>query len=81
MAITSDMGAIVVGAALGYGLRNEIKSASTIAKAGLLAGLGVAAVATAAAVNEQEKQQAAEAAAAAAQAAGAAQSNGGNNGN
>lgn len=51
MAITSDMGAICIGAALGYGLRNEIRCAGSIAKNGLLAGLSAAA--TTAVLNDQ----------------------------
>lgn len=59
MANSIDMGAIVLGAAIGYGLRKEIKSASSVCKAGLLAGLGVATAAVAAAVEQEKKAPAA----------------------
>lgn len=63
MANSIDLGTIAIGAALGYGLRREIKDAGTIAKVGLLAGLGVTAAAVAAAVDEGSEKKAANAAA------------------
>lgn len=48
MANSIDIGTIVLGAAVGYGLRNEIKCAGSIARNGLLAGLAGAAITAAA---------------------------------
>lgn len=81
MANSIDLGALAIGVALGYGLKNEIKDAGSICKASLLGGLTSAAVAAvapdaAARATEQMAQAAAEAAqqagAASGQAAGAA---------
>lgn len=44
MANSIDIGTIVLGAAVGYGLRNEIRCAGSIARNGLLAGLAGAAI-------------------------------------
>lgn len=59
MASTIDLGTLAVGVALGYGLKQEIKDAGNICKAGLLAGLtGVAAAAVATSQNGQAAGQA-----------------------
>ena len=54
MANTIDLATLAVGAALGYGLKSEIKSAGTIARNALLAGIAGAAMTAAA---EQAKDQ------------------------
>lgn len=54
MANTIDLATLAVGAALGYGLKSEIKSAGTIARNALLAGIAGAAMTAAA---EQAKSQ------------------------
>ena len=59
MANSIDLGAIVLGAMVGYGLRKEIKSTSNIAKNALLAAVAGAAV-TAAAQQGQAKVEQAE---------------------
>ena len=53
MSSSIDLGAICLGAAIGYGLRKEIKSTGTIARNALLAGIAGAA-ATAAAQQAQQ---------------------------
>ena len=55
MANSIDIGAIALGAALGYGLREEIKSSAGVCKSALLAAATVAAATTAAAVEGAEK--------------------------
>ena len=55
MANSIDIATLCVGAALGYGLKSEIKSAGTIARNALLAGIAGAAVTAAA---EQAKAKA-----------------------
>ena len=60
MANSIDIGAIALGACIGYGLREEIKSSAGVCKSALLAAATVAAATTAAAVegaNEAEKSQ------------------------
>ena len=54
MANSIDLATLAVGAALGYGLKSEIKSAGTIARNALLAGIAGAAMTAAA---EQAKDQ------------------------
>lgn len=71
MANSIDLGALAIGVALGYGLKNEIKDAGTICKVGLLGGLTAAATAAQAA-----GQQAGQAPAAGAPQAPAAGANG-----
>ena len=56
MANSIDIATLCVGAALGYGLKHEIKSAGTIARNALLAGIAGAAV-TAAAQQEQDQSE------------------------
>ena len=56
MSSSIDLGAICIGAAIGYGLRKEIKSTGTIARNALLAGIAGAA-ATAAAQQGQKAQE------------------------
>ena len=61
MANSIDIGAIALGACLGYGLRNELKSAGSVCKDALMAAATVAATTTVAAVEsakEAEKSQA-----------------------
>ena len=57
MANSIDLGAICLGAALGYGLRNEIKSSGEVCRNALLAAATVAAAATAAAVDGAKKAE------------------------
>ena len=57
MANSIDLATLAVGAALGYGLKSEIKSAGTIARNALLAGIAGAAMTAAA---EQAKSQESE---------------------
>ena len=57
MANSIDIGAIALGACLGYGLRNEIRSSAGVCKSALLAAATVAAATTAAAVEGAEKPQ------------------------
>ena len=56
MANSIDLGAIVLGAAIGYGLRKEIKSTGEVCRNALLAAVAGAA-ATAAAAQSNEKGQ------------------------
>ena len=56
MANSVDLAAICLGAAIGYGLRKEIKSTGEVCRNALLAGIAGAA-ATAAAKAETEKSQ------------------------
>ena len=66
MASSIDLGAIVLGAALGYGLKNEIRDAGSIARNALLGAVAAAAatsMAQQAKAAEAETQQAANAAA------------------
>ena len=58
MANSIDIGAIALGACLGYGLRNEIKSSAGVCKSALLAGIGVAAAAAAAGAEAAKETQA-----------------------
>ena len=51
MANSIDIGAIALGMAVGYGLREEIKSSAGVCKSALLAAATVAAATTAAAVE------------------------------
>ena len=51
MANSIDIGAIALGAAIGYGLREEIKASAGVCKNALLAAATVAAATTAAAVD------------------------------
>ena len=51
MANSIDIGAIALGACIGYGLREEIKSSAGVCKSALLAAATVAAATTAAAVD------------------------------
>ena len=55
MANSIDIGAIALGACIGYGLREEIKSSAGVCKSALLAAATVAAATTAAAVEEAKK--------------------------
>ena len=55
MANSIDIACVTLGAALGYGLKKEIRSAGTIARNALLAGIAGAAVTAAA---EQAKSKA-----------------------
>ena len=55
MANSIDLAAICLGAALGYGLREEIKSSAGVCKSALLAAATVAAATTAAAVEGAKK--------------------------
>ena len=59
MANSIDIGAICIGAALGYGLRKEIKASAGVCKNALLAAATIAAATTAAAVDgtKAEKPQ------------------------
>lgn len=59
MANSIDLATLAVGAAIGYGLKHEIRSAGTIARNALLAGIAGAAV-TAAAEQEKAKAKAEE---------------------
>lgn len=54
MANSIDLATLAVGACIGYGLKKEIRSAGTIARNALLAGIAGAAV-TAAAQEEKSK--------------------------
>ena len=56
MANSIDLGAIALGAAIGYGLRKEIRSTGEVCRNALLAAVAGAA-ATAAAKEEAEKPQ------------------------
>ena len=56
MANSIDLGAIVLGAAIGYGLRKEIRSTGEVCRNALLAAVAGAA-ATAAAAQSNEKGQ------------------------
>ena len=56
MANSVDIGAIALGACLGYGLRKEIKSAGGVCKAALLATATVAAGAVAAGAEAAAKE-------------------------
>ena len=58
MANSIDIGAICIGAALGQGLRKEIRSSAGVCKNALLAAATVAAATTAAVAKEAEKSQA-----------------------
>ena len=55
MANSIDIGAIALGACLGYGLREEIRSSAGVCKSALLAAATVAAATTAAAVEGAQK--------------------------
>ena len=55
MANSIDLGVICLGAAIGYGLRNELKSAGSVCKNALLAAATVAAATTAAAVEGAQR--------------------------
>ena len=55
MAMSVDLTAVALGAALGYGLREEIKSSAGVCKNALLAAATVAAATTAAAVDGAKK--------------------------
>ena len=57
MANSIDIGAIALGAALGYGLRNEIKSSAGVCKSALLAAATVAAATATAAVDGAKKAE------------------------
>ena len=57
MANSIDLGAIALGACLGYGLRKEIRSSAGVCKSALLAAATVAAATTAAAIEKAEKPQ------------------------
>lgn len=61
MANSIDLGAICIGAALGYGLRKEIRSTGEVCRNALLAGIAGAA-ATAAAKDEKAIEKAVKAA-------------------
>lgn len=56
MANSIDLATLAVGACIGYGLKKEIRSAGTIARNALLAGIAGAAV-TAAAQEEKSKAE------------------------
>ena len=56
MANSIDLATLAVGAALGYGLKSEIKSAGTIARNALLAGIAGAAMTAAAQQSEGKKE-------------------------
>ena len=56
MANSIDLAAICIGAAIGYGLRKEIRSTGEVCRNALLAGVAGAA-ATVAAKEEAESQQ------------------------
>ena len=53
MANSIDLGAIVLGAAIGYGLRKEIKSTGEVCRNALLAAVAGAAATAAAQSNEK----------------------------
>ena len=57
MSNSIDLGAIALGACLGYGLRKELKSTAGVCKSALLAAATVAAATTAAAVEDVQKSQ------------------------
>lgn len=57
MANTIDLATLAVGAALGYGLKSEIKSAGTIARNALLAGIAGAAMTAAAEQAQKTKSK------------------------
>ena len=57
MANSIDLAAICVGAAIGYGLRNEIRSTGEVCRNALLSGIAGAAATVAAPKEEAESQQ------------------------
>ena len=57
MANSIDIGAIALGACLGYGLREEIKSSAGVCKSALLAAATVATTTAAAAVEAAQKTE------------------------
>lgn len=57
MAISSDVGAIMIGAALGYGLRKEIKATGNVCRNALLSAVAGAAATAAAQQPEQQEQE------------------------
>ena len=58
MANSIDLGAIALGAMIGYGLRKEIRSTGEVCRNALLAG--VAGAAATAAAQKEEKPQASQ---------------------
>ena len=56
MANSIDIGAIAIGMAVGYGLKNELRSAGNVCKNALLAAATVAAATTAAAVEGAKEE-------------------------
>ena len=57
MAISSDVGAIMIGAALGYGLRKEIKATGNVCRNALLSAVAGAAATAATQMYDQTTQQ------------------------
>ena len=57
MANSIDLGAIALGACLGYGLRKELKSTAGVCKSALLAAATVATTTAAAAVEATQKTE------------------------
>ena len=55
MANSIDLGAIVLGAAIGYGLRKEIRSTGSVCRNALLGAVAAAAATTAAQAEKAEK--------------------------
>ena len=60
MANSIDLGAIALGACLGYGLRKELKSTAGVCKSALLAAATVATTTAAAAVEVAQKTEASQ---------------------
>ena len=56
MANSIDLGAIVLGAAIGYGLRKEIRSTGSVCRNALLGAVAAAAATTAAQQAEKVEQ-------------------------
>ena len=57
MANSIDLGAIVLGAAIGYGLRKEIRSTGSVCRNALLGAVAAAAATTAAQAEKAEKAE------------------------
>ena len=57
MSSSIDIGAIALGACIGYGLREEIRESAGVCKSALLAAATVAAATTAAAVDGAKKAE------------------------
>ena len=57
MANSIDLGAIVLGAAIGYGLRKEIRSTGSVCRNALLGAVAAAAATTAAQQAKEETKE------------------------